>query len=107
MDDLQYLDKNNLIPDNHHGSRPGRSTTTALLDIYEKAIENYEKGMSTAILTLDQSAAYEIIDHRVLIQGSVSSCLLYMIFQCCKYIFSICLLHIFNNMDAKKNYFLP
>ena len=49
----EYLDKHKLIPDNHHGSRPGRSTTTALIDIYEKIVDNYEKGLTTAVLTLD------------------------------------------------------
>ena len=62
----EYLTQNNLLPGNHHGSRAGHSTTTALLDIYEKLVDNHEKGLATAVLSLDQSAAYEIIDHQLL-----------------------------------------
>ena len=62
-----YLMANNLIPPNLHGSRAGHSTTTALLDIYEKMVENHEKGLPTAILTMDQSLAYEICNRQVIL----------------------------------------
>ena len=58
---------NNLIPLNLHGSRAGHSNTTVLLNIYKKMVENHEKGLPIAILTIDQSSAYGICDHQVIL----------------------------------------
>ena len=36
---VTYLDSNNLIHPNHHGSRAGHSTSTALIQMYDKWVE--------------------------------------------------------------------
>ena len=64
---LEHLVKNNLIPHEHHGGILGNTTTTAvatMLDIWSKALENQE---DLAIIILDQTAAYDIIYHPILI----------------------------------------
>ena len=36
--------------------------------MYEEMIEAYERGESCAFISIDQSAAYELIDHEILIE---------------------------------------
>ena len=50
----EYLEEYKIIPYNHHGSRAGHSTTTNLITIYEKLIENAENGKLSAIIALGQ-----------------------------------------------------
>ena len=62
-----YLMANNIIPHNLHGIRAGHSTTIALIYIYEKLVENHEKGVPRAILTMDHSSVYEICNYQVML----------------------------------------
>ena len=62
-----HLKANKLIPDNMHGSLRNHSTTTALIEIYEEMIINYEEGKYTALISLDQSAAFDVVDHSTLV----------------------------------------
>ena len=57
-----------LISHHHHGSTPGHSPVTALLSIYQNLIDNAEEGDMSALIALDQSAAYDIVDHPLLLQ---------------------------------------
>ena len=50
-----------------HGSLRNHSTTTALIEIYEEMIINYEEGKYTALISLDQSAAFDVVDHSTLV----------------------------------------
>ena len=62
---VNHLEKHSIIPYNHHGSRAGHSTTTALLNIYEKLINNAENGKVSALIALDQSAAFDLVPHEI------------------------------------------
>ena len=63
-----YLEKNNLIPPNHHGGRPNKSTITAAASLIDEWSEDMEKKNSDkAVLILDQSAAYDTICHKILL----------------------------------------
>ena len=64
---LNYLKVNDLIPHSHHGGRPQRSTVTALATMLDKWTESYENKKELAIIVLDQSAAYNMINHDLLI----------------------------------------
>ena len=63
----QHLDRQKLIPHNVHGSRPHHSPVTALISLYDNVIEKYEAGEVTAVIGLDQSAAFNVVDHQLLV----------------------------------------
>ena len=63
-----YLEENKLIHPNHHGGRKGHSTTTALVQMYNVWIEQMEEGKLVGIMMIDQSAAFDLCDHLLLVQ---------------------------------------
>ena len=63
-----HVDLYDVLPENHHGSRQDHTTTTAIIDMHEEMIEAYGRGESCAFIAIDQSAAYELIDHEILIE---------------------------------------
>ena len=62
----EYIDKLGLISHHHHGSTKGHSPATALLSIYQQLTERAERGDISALISLDQSAAYDIVSHLLL-----------------------------------------
>ena len=65
---VKYLESNNLIHPNLHGSRPGHSTATALIQLYDKWAEDIEDGKMVGVLVCDQSAAFNLCDHYLLVE---------------------------------------
>ena len=65
---VDYLEKNKLIHPNLHGSRAGHSTSTALNQLYDYCIEEVEKGSMVGVLLCDQSAAFDLCDHSLLLE---------------------------------------
>ena len=65
---VQYLETNQLIHPNHHGGRKGHSTTTALVQMYNKWVEEMEEGKLVGVLMIDQSAAFDLCDHQILVE---------------------------------------
>ena len=64
---LEYLKSNNLIHEAHHGALKGKSTTTAIATLVDTWTNLVEAGHELAIVALDQSSAYNLIDHRILL----------------------------------------
>ena len=64
----KHIKENNIINNNHHGGRKGYSTTSALININNEININSEQGKITAILATDLSAAFETVDHEILIK---------------------------------------
>ena len=64
---LQYLIENQLISEAHHGAIKGKSTMTAVATIVDQWSTLVEDGVEVAGIALDQSAAYDVIDHKILI----------------------------------------
>ena len=64
---VRHLDERKILPHNLHGSRAGHSTATALLDIQDRILDQAEQGRTTAILALDNSSAYDVVEHRILL----------------------------------------
>ena len=64
----RHLTSNGLILHQHHGSIRGRSTMTAVLSMLDEWAEGIEKGEDNTILVLDQSAAYDVICHKKLLE---------------------------------------
>ena len=65
---VQYLETNELIYPNLHGSRAGPSTETALSQLYDEWVEEVEAGKMVGVLLCDQSAAFDLCDHYILIE---------------------------------------
>ena len=63
-----YLEDNSLLSPNHHGGRKGHSTTTALVQMYNNWIEQMEEGKLVGVMMIDQSAAFDLCDHHLLIE---------------------------------------
>lgn len=62
----EHIEKNNLIPGNHNGSRPKHSTTTTTMTLHDMWSSILEDDMDAVVLQLDQSAAYDIIAHDIM-----------------------------------------
>ena len=65
---VEYLETNELIHPNLHGSRAGHSTSTALTQLYDTWVEEVEQGKMVGVLLCDQSAAFDLCDHYLLIE---------------------------------------
>ena len=65
---VEYLDLNSLLHPNHHGSRHGHSTATALIQMYDRWVEEVENGDMVGVMMIDLSAAFDMVDHGLLLQ---------------------------------------
>ena len=65
---VKYLDENNLVHPNLHGSRPNHNTSTALIQLYDRWVEEIEEGKLIGVLICDQSAAFDVCDHSILLK---------------------------------------
>ena len=63
-----YLFKNSLMDPRQSAYRPGHSTETALLTIYNDIASNIDKGMACLFVALDLSAAFDLVDHSQLLR---------------------------------------
>ena len=63
-----HFNNNKLWHSNHHGFRPNHSTATALAQLQKIWIDGAENKTLTAALLLDLSAAFDVVDHRILIE---------------------------------------
>ena len=65
---LAYLLDNELVHEGHHGFLKGRSTTTAVTTIMDSWAKLVEDNNEIAAVAMDQSAAYDLIDHDILLR---------------------------------------
>jgi len=64
----EYLHENDLMPENQSAYRTHHSTETALLDVLSGACAAADAGQVTLLGLLDLSAAFDTIDHGILIE---------------------------------------
>ena len=64
----EYLDVNKLLHPSHHGSRAGHSTTTAIIEMYDSWINGMEQNEMSAVMMLDLSAAFDLVNHNLLLE---------------------------------------
>ena len=64
---MEHINHNRLINDRHHGGRKGHSTSTCVLEVLNEVNKAKEKKLLTGILSIDMSAAYDLVDHNILI----------------------------------------
>ena len=65
---VTYLESNQLVHPNLHGSRAEHNTSTALIQMYDKWVEDVDDGKLVGVLLCDQSAAFDLCDHVLLIE---------------------------------------
>ena len=66
---VEYLDENKLLSPNHHGSRHSHNTATALIQMYDQWLEELEDGKLVGIMMIDLSAAFDMVDHMLLLEN--------------------------------------
>ena len=65
---VKYLEDNNLVHPNLHGSRSSHSRSTPLIQLYDMWAEQAEEGKLVGVLICDQSAAFDLCDHYLLVE---------------------------------------
>ena len=65
---IEYMNNNDLLHPCHHAYRKNRNTTTALVQMYDSWINNFDRGEYSAVCFLDMSAAFDIVDHSLLLE---------------------------------------
>ena len=64
----EHFSANNLWHPNHHGFRPNHSTASAIAQMYDFWIKGAENTELSAALLLDLSAAFDVVDHFILLE---------------------------------------
>jgi hypothetical protein len=65
---LKHLTSNQLLTQYQHGFIPGKSTTTALINLIEFLIDQQEEGNACTAILLDYSKAFDCLDHEHLLE---------------------------------------
>ena len=65
---VEYLDAHKLLHPNHHGSRHSHNTATALIQMYDQWIDEMEDGKMVGLMMIDLSAAFDMVDHQLLLE---------------------------------------
>ena len=63
-----HLDEHNLFDEYQSAYRPAHSTETALIKIHHDISEALDRGSIVAMVMLDLSAAFDMVDHEILIK---------------------------------------
>ena len=65
---MKYLTSADLLPPFQSGFRPGYSTETAVLRVLSDILQYVDRGDLAALVLLDLSAAFDTVDHEILLQ---------------------------------------
>ena len=65
---MEYMEKNQLWHPSHHAYRSHRSTTTAMLSLYDSWVSAAEDGSIAGATMIDMSAAFDVVDTDLLLQ---------------------------------------
>ena len=63
----QYFEENNLLQEFQFGFRRQKSTISELLTLFDKLLKAKEEGREISLLLFDLSAAFDTIDHQLLV----------------------------------------
>ena len=66
---IRHLDNNNLLCDNQHGFRAGRSCLTQLLHHFDDILESLGNDTDSDAIYLDFAKAFDKVDHKLLLKG--------------------------------------
>ena len=62
-----HLENNDLLDPYQSGYRKNHSTETAMLNITNDMLQMKDYNLSTAIVSIDLSAAFDLVDHDILV----------------------------------------
>ena len=65
---IEYMEGNDLLHPSHHGFRAKHNTSTALLQMIDTWLEAFDNDDVTAVIMVDLSAAFDVVDHLILLQ---------------------------------------
>ena len=65
---IDYMENNSIFHPSHHGFRGQHSTCTALLEMHDGWLNAMNRGEFVATVMLDLSAAFDVVDHDLLLQ---------------------------------------
>ena len=63
----EYLEDNDILHPSHHGFRTKHNTSTVLLQMGDVWLEALENNEISAVIMLDMSAAFDVVDHDILL----------------------------------------
>ena len=64
----KHVTTNHLWSKDHHGGRPGHSTTTCVGELLEDVHQAKKDKLQVALVALDLSAAYDMVNHAILLE---------------------------------------
>lgn len=64
---VDHLDNNNIICNNQHGFRRGRSTTSAVLTVTDSILRSFDGNKYSLAVFIDLSKAFNMVDHKLLL----------------------------------------
>ena len=64
---LDHLESNHLIGQQHHGAVRGKSTQTLVSELQDLLVEDAALKMEAVLIALDQSKAYDLVSHTILL----------------------------------------
>ena len=64
----KYISENDLLHPCHHGGRAWHSTTTAIIELYDRWLEAVDNGNIAGCMMLNLSAAYDLASHDLILQ---------------------------------------
>ena len=65
---VQYIDLHRLLPATQSGFRRGYSTETAIIRVLSDLLDAVDRGDTAALVLLDLSAAFDCVDHDILLE---------------------------------------
>ena len=65
---LKYLDRHKIVPHSHHGSVSRKSTQSLIAELHDSLLNDLNDDTETALIVLDQSKAYNLVCHQILMQ---------------------------------------
>ena len=65
---LGFMESSGQLNSNHHSYRKNHSTVTAMLDLSDKIFQGCDARKITTLITLDQSAAFDVLRHQTLLR---------------------------------------
>ena len=63
-----FMDSNLFFNPNHHAYKSFHSTATAMLQMYTTWLEAIEEGDMAGVCLIDMSAAFDVVDHQLLLE---------------------------------------
>lgn len=63
----KFLEENEILSDTQYGFRQERSTNDAIMKVIEGVYPVIDKGQKSAVVLMDLSRAFEMVDHKILL----------------------------------------